>query len=205
MKKNLSFIIIFLFLSFSGTLKAQSFNVISGDLSQLKNDNSLNVEFTFDHMAIGQMSSEADYIAKKVKEHNDKVPGKGDKWLTEWNDNKTNLFAPGFLTFFNKAIKKYKVVADRNLPQAKYTMVVNTTFLEIGFSGWSYANKAAEIRLELTFYEGNSLGKMIGKMTVQGLYGSTSDYSYTSGVRIASAYQVAGLAIGKYLAKKVYK
>jgi hypothetical protein len=204
MKKTYAIHVVVLLVLMTLNLRAQKFQVVKGDLGFLKNEKLLNVEFSWDKMAVGTLPTEAEYTAKKVKEHNDKEPGKGDKWLIEWNDNKSIKFAPSFITNFNKNVKKYGVVMGENETTAKYTVNVSTTFLEIGFTGWSYAKKNAEINLVITFYEGTNHEKELATVKVDGVPGVTGDYSYTSGVRIGSAYIEAGKQFGKFLAKTVY-
>ncbi|MCX6245866.1 MAG: hypothetical protein NTU98_14315 [Bacteroidetes bacterium] len=204
MKKLFAIQVIILFVLMTFNLHAQKIEVVKGDLSILKSEKLLNAEFTYDQMAIGQLPNEAEYTAKKVKEHNDKEPGKGNQWLTEWNDNKPIKFEPAFITSFNKYTKKYGVVIGKKETSAKYTVKVSTIFLEIGFTGWSYANKPSEINLLFTFYEGNNPEKEIAVVRINGVKSTAGDYSYTSGVRIASAYTEAGKAFGKYMAKTVY-
>ncbi len=204
MKKTYAIQVIILFLLMGFNLNAQKIEVIKGDLSFLKSVKLLNVEFNYDKMTVGQLPSEGEYTAKKVKETNDKEAGKGDQWLTEWNDNKTIKFEPAFITSFNKALKKYGVTLGKKETSAKYTLNVSTTFMEIGFTGWSYAKKNSELHLLLTFYEGNNHDKEIAVVKLVDVPGTAGDYSYTSGVRIASAYTQAGKSFGKYLVK-VYK
>lgn len=205
MKKSNAILVIMLLSIMNFGLKAQKISVVKGDLGLLKNEKLLNVEFAYDKMAIGQLPTESEYTAKKVKEHNDKTPGKGDQWLVEWNDNKPIKFEPSFIEGFTKATKKFKVVMGKKESSARYTLLISTTFLEIGFTGWSYANKAAEINLLITIYEGNDREKEIAVINVEGAQSTKGDYSYTSGVRIASAYTTAGLSLGKFLVKQVYK
>lgn len=207
MKKGLLFFAL-LILSVTISLKGQEDTqvlLVSGELTPLKGEKSLNVVFSYDNMVVGILPSESAYIDKKVKEHNDAFPGKGDKWLAEWNSNKSTLWEPGFLIPFNKAIKKYGVVAEKNATAAKYTMLVSTTFLEIGFTGWSYAKKDAEVELDITVYEGSDRESAIAKLAVKNIYGKQGDYSFTSGIRISSAYEMAGKKLGKFIVQRVYK
>jgi hypothetical protein len=203
MKKTYAIQVIIIFILMTFNLNAQKVEVVKGDLRFLKNEKLLNVEFSYDKMTIGELPSE--YTAKKVKEHNDKEPGKGDQWLTEWNDNKTIKFEPAFISSFMKATKKYGVTIGKNEASAKYTVNVSTVFMEIGFTGWSVAKKDSEIHLVLTFYEGNNHDKEIATVNLTESKGNAGDYSYTSGVRIAAAYTEAGKSFGKFLDSKVYK
>jgi hypothetical protein len=205
MKRNLFLFAILLLLTAGIEVQGQKITLESGSLAQIKNEKSLNFEFAFDKMAIGELATEAEYTERKVKEHNDKEPGKGDQWLVEWNDNKTILFGPSLVTAFNKMVKKAGVTGNEGETGAKYTFLVTTTFIEIGFTGWSYANKPSEVNLTITVYEGANRDKEIAVLKLEGAKSTEGDYSYTSGRRIASAYKTAGYGLGKFLMKNAFK
>jgi len=63
----------------------------SPDIEEMKKEKIINLEFSFDSMAIVdpevRYKSEEEYIQRKVKEHNEEKPGKGDEWQVEWNQN----------------------------------------------------------------------------------------------------------------------
>ena len=204
MKTKSSFLFLFIIICIAMNLKGQDIRLQSGDLQPLKQEKKINLIYSFDKMAIGELKSEAEYIARKIKEHNDQEPGKGDKWVIEWHDNKTLLFERSFELSLNTCLKKYDVVAEQNEQSAKYTIRINTIFLEPGWSGWAVAHKNSEILLEITIYKTQDKEKTIGKISLHS-YGKAGDYSSTSGIRISSAYESAGKILGKYLCKSVYK
>ncbi len=204
MKTKSSFLFLFIFICISMNLKGQEIRLRSGDLQPLKKEKKINLSYSFDKLVIGELKSEAEYIAKKIKEHNDAEPGKGDKWLSEWHDNKVLLFERSFELSLNKMLKKHGVLAEKNGQSAKYTMNINTIFIEPGWSGWAFAHKNSEIDLEVTIYATQDKEKTIGKISIHSL-GAADDHSSTSGIRISSAYAAAGKILGKYFHKHVYK
>src|SRR5690606_31802781 len=81
---------------------AQRIKVIEGDLSALKGVSGIKTEFTYDNMIIGKDRTEADYIAEKKANFNEKEPGRGDKWEKAWIDDRKERFEPQFRELFSK-------------------------------------------------------------------------------------------------------
>ena len=65
-------------------LNAQKIKMKSGSLDFLKGQTSLLVKYDYSNMAVGKFTDEAEYIAKKKAEYNEKEAGKGDKWAEAW-------------------------------------------------------------------------------------------------------------------------
>ena len=89
--KKLTFIM-FLCLSFAAY--SQKIKLIEGDVSVLKGQKSVTTEFTYDNMSVGKFPNEADYIAKKKAEYNEKEPGSGDTWEEKWVADRKERFEP---------------------------------------------------------------------------------------------------------------
>ena len=81
---------------------AQKVKLIEGDLSALKNEKSINTEFTYDKMKVGKFDDEAEYVSKKKEEYNKKEAGRGDTWATRWVDDREEKFEPQFNELFEK-------------------------------------------------------------------------------------------------------
>ncbi|MDY6800622.1 MAG: hypothetical protein SVU94_05295, partial [Bacteroidota bacterium] len=64
--------------------KAQKINIVEGDLGFLKGESVVNLEYDYSDMSVGKFEHEADYIAKKKAEYNEKEAGRGDKWEESW-------------------------------------------------------------------------------------------------------------------------
>jgi len=69
---------------FSINTNDQKIKTIEGDLSVLKNETTINVEFLYDGMSVGSYADEKEYIKKKTQEYNTKEPGRGDSWAKLW-------------------------------------------------------------------------------------------------------------------------
>mgnify|MGYP001796090086 CR=1 FL=1 len=115
MKTIKSSLSILCLLIFGLTGFAQEVDLTKGDLSFLKGETTINIEFSFEKMAVGDFSKEADYIKKKIEEYNTKEAGTGDSWAVKWEDDKKNKFPPKFILGFTN-LSTTKVSAD-----AKYT------------------------------------------------------------------------------------
>lgn len=176
---------------------AQEVDLTKGDLSFLKGETSINVEMTYEKMSVGDFSKEADYIKKRVEEEDKKDPPNGDKWKTEWEQQKVNYFGEKFTLGL---IKSYEVKTDKS---AKYTLIVNTKALEPGYQvGISKRN--AGVDLTITLIE---TGKPEKKLAV--LYVERKPESMWRGAafdaksRIGDAYFVDGVAVGKFFKKNI--
>ncbi len=182
-----------LFCSLTGF--AQEVDLTKGDLSILKGETSVNFEFTYEKMAVGDFSKEADYIKKRVEELNTKEPGTGDKWVIEWEEQKKNYFGDKFMLGF---FKTYEMKYDKS---AKYTLIFNTKAMEPGYSiGISKRNAGVDGTITLI-----ETGKPEKKLAV--LYVERKAETMWRGAafdaksRIGDAYFVDGLAVGKFFKK----
>jgi len=203
MKKLIILPIIGLMLAVNGF--TQKFFVNQGDVNLIKNTKTFNVEFNFDSIKIGELANETEYINQKIKEHNAEVAGKGEQWCIEWKDNKKTRFIPAFLENFDFAAKKAGISLALNDKNQAYTMLVKTTFIEIGFTGYSFAKSPAKINLEFIFYKSNDRQHPLTTIAVNEVKGTVGEWGYTSGLRIASGYAEAGTELAKFLVKAIYK
>ena len=182
---------------------AQKIKVTSGDLDFLKGQNTLNVEYTYDNMAVGKFDTEDEYVEKKVTELNDKEAGKGDEWHKNWLKDREERYKPKFEELMNKGLE------DNNLkvgdyPDAEYTMIVATTFTEPGFNV-GVVRKSASVDYEISFVK-TGTEAAIAEMTLTGSPGSGGmGYDFDSGFRIQESYAKAGKELAAYRRKKVLK
>ena len=194
MKKLLFIIIAFTSLQ----LSAQKISLIGGNTKALKGVTSLDVQFVYsDKMHIGKMT-EAAYIAKHKKEAEAKEVGAGEKWEKAYYADREEHFAPKFIKLFNKGLeKKFGMDARENNSEAKFRMIVTTTFIEPGFN-IGIQSRPAYINLEISFVNIET-GKEIAKYKIQKSPGTAY---YDLGVRVGEAYAKAAKYFAKYLLKK---
>ncbi|MBL0181025.1 MAG: hypothetical protein IPP96_01570 [Chitinophagaceae bacterium] len=116
-------------LLFTGTTAfSQQVDLTRGDLSILKDEKTINIEFTYDNMTVGDDGKEANYIKRKTQENNDKEKGSGEIWARKWEEDKRDRFGPKFILGFTN-LSKMTVSKD-----AKYTLIFNTKAMEPGYS-----------------------------------------------------------------------
>ena len=124
--KSLLMICVMLSLSFAGF--SQKIKKVEGDLAPLKNETSINIEFTYDDMSVGKYKKEQDYIDAKKEEYNKKEPGRGDRWAKSWVSDRKGRFEPKFAELFSEN-------SDMAVtPKAKYTLIFHTISTEPGYN-----------------------------------------------------------------------
>ncbi|MGO4293719.1 hypothetical protein [Chitinophaga sp. RAB17] len=174
---------------------AQKIKLVDGDLATLKDQKELNVEFTYDHLSVGK-NSEEDYISKKTTEYNKKEDGKGDTWAKAWKEDRKDRYEPKFDSLFNDNgdLKAGK------FPNAKYTMIFHTTFIEPGFNV-GVARKNSYIDAEATIVETVDRSKVVAKISIEDAPGRMMGFDYDTGMRIMESYAVAGKKLAKFIAR----
>jgi len=116
------------------TVQAQKIKVKSGDLSFLKGQTEVLVQFDYSEMAVGKFDKEEDYVAKKVEEYNKAEAGRGDNWKENWIADRKTRFQPKFDELINKYTSKVNCDFDETNENASYIMIVKTTFTEPGWN-----------------------------------------------------------------------
>lgn len=180
---------------FSFTVSAQRIKLTTGDLSLLKNETAINLEFTYDNMSVGKFKNEQDYLDKKTAEYNKKEPGRGDNWAKSWANDRQARFEPKFIELFTKH-------SDMNeSKKAKYTLIFKTTSTEPGYN-IVISRKNAQIDAIVEIVETADRSKVIAILTLDNALGRTfGGYDYDTGLRISEAYADAGKALGKFIKK----
>lgn len=189
-------VIIIMLLGISIASHAQKIKLIEGNLSVLKGQKSLKTEFTYDNMAVGKYPNEADYIAKKKSDYDEKEAGKGDKWAEEWVSDRQERFEPQFRELFSRYSDMSTV--DENAP---YTLIFKTTKTE---PGWNIgiSRSPAYIDGEVWIVDSGSPDKVVAKITITKSPGRDAmGYDYETGARLEEAYAKAGKEIGAFIKK----
>lgn len=173
---------------------AQRIKKLEGNPSPLKGQVKINVQFTYEHMSVGKYDDEADYVKHKQDEYNKKEEGKGDRWVESWRGDRKSRYEPNFIELF----MKHTPFALGDFPDAKYTMIINTTRTEPGYNVY-ISKRNAEIDLTIKIIE-TSGKQVIAEYLVKNSPGRTfGGYDYDTGLRIEEAYAAAGKHFGKEL------
>ena len=181
--------------TFSLNTIAQKIKISDGDLSVLKGETAVNIEFVYDGQSVGKFDSEKEYIQKKTAEYNEKEAGMGDRWAKNWVSDRASRFEPKFIELFQEnsgmTVKK----------DAKYTLVFKTLSTEPGYN-IMIKRKNAEIDAEVWIVETANRNKRIATLTVSNAPGRTfGGADYDTGLRISEAYAVAGKRLGNFIKK----
>ncbi|MFT4094705.1 MAG: hypothetical protein QM640_13830 [Niabella sp.] len=186
-------LLLFCSLVFSAVTYGQKIKLISGNADVLKNETTINIEFTYDHLSVGKFKNEADYIAKKREEYNKKEAGKGDKWAESWVSDRSRAYEPQFIEQFTE---KTKLKADKN---AKYTLIFHTTFIEPGFNVGAW-RKNAYIDAEVTIVETTNRDATVAVIDIDNAPGRDAmGFDYDTSWRISEAYAKAGKSLAKFM------
>ncbi len=198
---KIKFILVFAItvFAFTSQLAAQKINLESGSIKEIVKEKTINIQYDYSNFQVGKAGSEADYIAKKVAEYNKDEPGKGEKWQAGWVDSRKNRYEPKFEELINKMLESKGIVHGK-FTDAKYSLIVKTTFLEPGFNV-GVMKQPAYVSFELTYVETASPSTIVAKMTLLKVVGSQfMGYDFDMGSRIAESYAKAGKILAKYLA-----
>lgn len=177
--------ITFLFLMFmvSAVGSAQRFELLEGDLKNLKGISEYNITFDYSDMKVHGYESEEAFLNDKMdKRRNEK--GKAEKFREEWFSDRQNRYEPQFITYFNKRFAKgeIKLLKDTAL---KYTMNVKTVWVYPG-----YVVEPAKITAIITVYETVNAKNVLVALEFEKSIGlEDNQYNGHRGERMAGAYE----------------
>jgi hypothetical protein len=176
--------------------QAQRVELVSGSLAFLKDATALRIKYVYDGMFVGK-TNEPDYIKYKVADWNAKEPGKGDKWLANWVNDRAGRYEPAFEAQFTKHLNRKSISFIRLGNDVKYTMVLKTLETEPGWAGWGLIHNASHIDAVVTFVETAQPETVLATISVREAEGNGFDYDPAG--RIENAYATCGKALGAYL------
>jgi hypothetical protein len=182
---------------------AQRVDLRSGDVGVLSGQKTVNVEYDYSEFGVGKFATEQEYLDKKSAEYNAKEAGKGDAWKKAWVEDRKARYEPKFEELFNKGLEDKGITAVKARPDAQYTLIVKTKFVEPGFNV-GVMRKNAYVDFEIDLVESaNKSNKVaeIGMRNVPG--GQFGGFDFDTGVRIAESYAKAGKSLAAFLDKKL--
>lgn len=204
MKNKLFILASCLFLISSLTVSAQKLVNVSGDILKLKGEKKILVQYDFTNFSVGDYKNEQDYINKRKAEILKKEgEAEAKKWEDAWHNAKEARFMPKFESVFNETSDG--IVINRDFKDAKYTLIVKTTFIEPGFNV-GVMKKPAYINVEYIFVETANPSNIIAKYTCNNIPGAQAmGYDFDASTRISESYAKAGKNMGKFMAKTFAK
>jgi len=208
MKKISIALLMSILLLFSVNIFAQA-KLISGDLKVLKGQTEVILSYDYSNMGVGKYKNADEYAAAKVADMNKKKEGSGDEWLEKWKSDRTVRFEPAFRKNFNGEVDSYNLTGKDDSPNAKYTFIVHTTFMEPGFNASmvvGFAKKPAYIDVTIDLVETANPATVIGTVGIKKIESANmGGYDWDTGGRVESCYERAGEYLGKFLIKNVLK
>ena len=186
------------------TVQAQKIKVTQGDLSFLKGQSEVLLEYDYSEMSVGKFDKEEDYVNKKVAEYNEAEAGRGDTWKDNWEGDREGRYHPKFEELLNNYTKKADCNFDQTNIKAKYTMILKTTFTEPGFN-IGIVKKDAMIHVEVKFVETANNENVLTVITMTNVPGRGMGNDYDAGYRIQESYAKCGKSLGAFLVKKAFK
>jgi len=182
----------------------QKIKLSSGNLSVLKGEAVVKVEYTYDNLKVGKMA-EKDYIEKRISESERAKPGDGKRWVESWNNDRGSRYQVKFEELYNKIAKKNGFQIDPEKEDARYKMIVNTYFIEPGFNV-GVMRKNSLVSMTITFVETANPNNVIAVFDVSKSPGSdVMGVDFDTGWRISEAYAKAGKAFSNHIIKKHLK
>jgi len=190
---------------FPGITMFAQCKLVSGSVSVLKGQSVINLQYDYSKMAVGKFKSADDYVADRTADMNKKKPGDGDRWAEAWRNDRTSRYQPMFEKNLNQIVGKFNVTCKENATDAKYTLIIRTTFTEPGYNiGISRQN--AWIKMEVDLVETANPGTVLASMQMKREDSANMmGYDYDTGGRIQSAYDRAGDHLGAFLVKNALK
>lgn len=190
------FFIAILFLTFFGCGKTYLI-LTDGNLNFLKGQNSINVEYQYDNLMVGEMTEEA-YINEKVEDKNADEPGKGDKWVKQWFADREERFQPKFEELLNDNIEG-KAVFGSGLVDTKYTLIFKTTSIEPGYN-FFISRKDADIDGVALFVETDNPQNVLAAFSIKNCPGGgASGFDFDVAYRVQEAYALAGKRLASHI------
>jgi hypothetical protein len=182
------------------SVSAQKIVTEKGNLLDLKGESEFNLQYDFKTLSVGKYSDEQSYIDYKKGEYAKSDPKKAEDWEAGWKSAREKYYQPKFETQINKYIGGKASFAQANA-NAKYTLIVKTTFIEPGFNV-GVMRQAAYIDVQYIFVESANPENVLVRLSQRKIPGADAfGYDFDASARISEAYAKAGKMLGGTLGK----
>ncbi len=194
MKKSLLIYVLAMILSV--TASAQKIRPVSGDFKKVAGETVLSIEYDYSEMAVGDYPKEADYIKYKKDEITKKDGAdKAEKWEAGWKGARLSHYEPMFEELANK---RGNIIVSKNNSDAKYIMIIKTTFTE---PGWNVGvmRRSASLNIDYIFVEKDNPSVEVARLTAVKIPGAEfGGYDFDVSSRVKESYAKAGKMIAAY-------
>lgn len=169
----------------------------TGDLTFLKGQKAVNVEFDYEDVIVGK-ETEADYVQKKMAEREEDEMGGGEEWHAKWIGDRETHYKTGFLVLINRSVDG--AVSFGDYPDAEYTLRFHVTRLE---PGWNIGITRKPAEIDAIAYFGKTGSESEAHVTIDNAPGSQvggGDFEVSS--RLKESFAISGKRLGALLKKK---
>ncbi len=181
---------------------AQKIVTEAGDLSKLKGESKFKLAYDFSNFAVGKYPNEQEYLAYKKGEYAKSDPKKAEDFENGWKAAREKYYQPKFEELINKS-SEGKATFLPSSTDAKYTLILKTTFIEPGFNV-GVMKQPAYINVEYIFVETAKPENVVAKLSQKKVPGSQfGGYDFDASTRIAESYAKAGKMLGGLVVKNL--
>lgn len=183
MKKTIILVILFVV----SIASAQRYNLLSGDLKNLKGISEYNVTFDYSGQNVQGFETEEAFLIEKMDKRKDNE-GTAEKFKKDWYQDRENKYEPKFIEYFNKRFEKGEVKVKKN-EAAKYTMNIKTTWIYPGYNVVA-GSEPAKISAIITITETENPKNILVSLEFDKSIGlEQGQFDFDQGYRIAGAYE----------------
>lgn len=182
-------VLFFLFLV-STVSFGQRFDILSGQLENLKEISEYNITFDYKDLQVNGFDSEQAYLDEKIEKRKNydngkDLSGKAEKFEKDWYADRQNKYEPAFIDYFNKRFENGEITVGKN-SDAKYTMNIKTLWI---YPGYELAQvEPAKISAVITISETANPSNILLAIKFDKSIGIVKDHR-EQGDRIAGAYE----------------
>lgn len=168
-------------------VSAQRYDVLSGDLKNLKGISEYNVTFDYSDQKVQGFETEEAYLHEKIDKRKDK-DGAAEKFKKDWYEDRENKYEPKFMEYFNKRFEKGEIKVGKN-SGAKYTINIKTTWIYPGYNVVA-GSEPAKISAIITVAETENPKNVLVSLEFDKSIGlEQGQFDFDQGYRIAGAYE----------------
>jgi len=195
-----------LFLCVTLAVTAQDFQEERGNLSFLKDQKVVNVEFKYDNLRLMKDNvTEKEYVDERREFLNNRNKGEGDNWLKKWEGARETFWEPKFLDLMRRTVTESKgIVFQKDAPQAPYTLIVDAQWIYPGWDAYVMKQKA-KVTTVLSFVETNNKENVLYQIRSIEAPGDQIGHNYSNELRIGEGFEKTAKSFGKLIIKRLKK
>ncbi|MGB5554152.1 MAG: hypothetical protein WBM83_05785 [Flavobacteriaceae bacterium] len=184
---------------------AQKMKIVNGGFDYLKGQTEVNVEFVYDNMKVMKENfTEAEYIAKRSADLEEKTKGKGTSWEKVWSTSKELIWNPKFLELMNRYFDEdHGITFGENFNDAKYTLIVETVW---AYPGWDAGimKQPAKVTTNLKFVESANRSNVLAEVTSENAPGDQYGNNFSNESRMGEGYAKTAKSLAKLILKEAF-